>query len=50
VGYTNWQDFYNHIHTYHRQDFPNLPDYSNFVRAIDLFGDSYICKNRGNNL
>jgi hypothetical protein len=35
VGYTNWQDFYNHIHTYHRQDFPNLPDYSNFVRAMN---------------
>lgn len=35
TGHHNWKAFYHHIATYHRQDFPRLPNYGNFVQAID---------------
>lgn len=35
TGHTNWKGFYRHITTYHRADFPSLPHYKNFLRAID---------------
>lgn len=35
TGHRNWKDFYRHIATYHRQDFPELPSYENFVAAIN---------------
>src|SRR5688572_130528 len=33
VGTTNWKNFYWHIRTYHKNDFPNLPSYSKFIEA-----------------
>ncbi len=35
TGHRNWKDFYRHIKTYHKQDFPNLPSYQNFLEAIN---------------
>jgi hypothetical protein len=35
TGHRNWKDFYQHIKTYHKQDFPNLPNYQNFLEAIN---------------
>lgn len=35
TGHGNWKDFYQHIKTYHKQDFPNLPEYQNFLKAIN---------------
>ena len=35
TGHKNWKDFYNHIHTYHRADFPKLPTYQNFLKAVN---------------
>lgn len=35
TGHKNWKDFYKHIKTYHRQDFPNLPTYGNFIKAMN---------------
>jgi len=35
TGHKNWKDFYQHIKTYHRQDFSNLPNYQNFLEAIN---------------
>ncbi|MBU3924326.1 IS982 family transposase [Patescibacteria group bacterium] len=35
TGHGNWKDFYRHIKTYHRQDFLNLPNYQNFLEAIN---------------
>lgn len=35
TGHRNWKDFYSHIDTYHKQDFPNLPKYKNFLVAIN---------------
>lgn len=36
VGTTNWKDFYWHIDTYHRRDFPNLPCYSKFIEGVNF--------------
>jgi len=39
TGHKNWKDFYYHIKTYHKQDFCNLPNYQNFLKAVnDLSG------------
>lgn len=35
TGHRNWKDFYQHIKTYHKQDFPSLPNYKNFLEAIN---------------
>jgi len=35
TGHTNWKDFYRHIQTYHSNDFPGLPQYGNFLEAIN---------------
>jgi len=35
TGHKNWKDFYRHIKTYHKKDFPNLPAYENFLTAIN---------------
>lgn len=35
TGHNNWKDFYRHIKTYHKKDFPNLPNYGNFLDAIN---------------
>ena len=35
TGHRNWKDFYRHIKTYHRQDFPNLPTYGNFIESMN---------------
>ncbi len=35
TGHRNWKDFYRHIKSYHKQDFPELPHYSNFIDAIN---------------
>lgn len=35
TGHRNWKDFYYHIKTYHAKDFPDLPDYKNFVCAMN---------------
>ena len=35
IGYRNWKDFYKFIKTYHTQDFPNLPTYGNFLKAMN---------------
>ncbi len=35
TGHNNWKDFYRHIETYHKKDFPNLPAYENFLIAIN---------------
>ena len=33
TGHNNWKAFYNFIKTYHKNDFSNLPDYSNFIKS-----------------
>ncbi len=35
TGHRNWKDFYRHIQTYHKQDFPHLPNYQNFLEAVN---------------
>ena len=35
TGHRNWKDFYQHIKTYHKRDFPNMPSYQNFLEAIN---------------
>ena len=35
TGHRNWKDFYRHIKSYHTQDFPELPHYSNFIDAVN---------------
>jgi hypothetical protein len=35
TGHRNWKDFFQHIKTYHKQDFPNLPNYKNLLEAIN---------------
>lgn len=35
TGHKNWKDFYQHVKTYHQRDFPRLPDYKNFLEAIN---------------
>lgn len=35
TGHRNWKDFYQHIRTYHGQDFPRLPAYQNFIVAMN---------------
>lgn len=35
TGHNNWKDFYRHIATYHKEDFPALPKYGNFLDAIN---------------
>lgn len=35
TGHRNWKDFYRHLTTYHRNDFPLLPAYKNFLVAIN---------------
>ena len=35
TGHRNWKDFYQHVRTYHAQDFPGLPAYENFLRAMN---------------
>lgn len=35
TGHRNWKDFYQHLKTYHRKDFPRLPVYENFLRAMN---------------
>ena len=36
TGHRNWKDFYHHLKTYHRTDFPRLPAYQNFVNAMNM--------------
>ena len=33
TGHSNWKNFYRHIKTYHKADFPNLPSYGKFVES-----------------
>jgi len=35
TGHRDWKAFYYHVKTYHAKDFPNLPDYKNFVVAMN---------------
>lgn len=35
TGHRNWKDFYQHIKTYHQHDFLRLPDYKNFLEAVN---------------
>lgn len=35
TGHKNWKDFYQHVATYHTQDFPCLPVYKNFLAAVN---------------
>lgn len=35
TGHGNWKDFYRHVETYHRRDFPKLPAYQNFIAAMN---------------
>lgn len=35
TGHSNWKDFYQHIMSYHGNDFPNLPNYQNFLAAMN---------------
>ena len=35
TGHTNWKDFSRHLTTYHRRDFPGLPNYQNFLAAVN---------------
>lgn len=35
TGHRNWKDFYRHLKTYHRRDFPTLPAYQNFLAAVN---------------
>ena len=35
MGFKTWKEFYKFIKTYHQQDFPNLPKYGNFLRAMN---------------
>lgn len=35
TGYHNWKQFYKFVKTYHVQDFPNLPNYQNFVAVMN---------------
>lgn len=37
TGHRNWKDFYQHVRTYHKQDFPSLPNYQNFLEAVNKF-------------
>ncbi len=34
-GHRNWKDFYQNIKSYHKKDFPGLPVYENFLRAMN---------------
>ncbi|MFA5831579.1 MAG: IS982 family transposase [Candidatus Paceibacterota bacterium] len=34
-GIKNWKDFYRHVRSYHAKDFPNLPNYQNFISAAN---------------
>jgi hypothetical protein len=35
TGHKTWKSFYRYIKTYHAQDFPQLPEYHNFVNAMN---------------
>lgn len=35
TGHQSWKDFYKYIKTHYRQDFPELPDYGNFVTSMN---------------
>lgn len=35
TGHRSWKDFYKHITTYHKIDFPTMPKYQNFLRAVN---------------
>jgi len=35
TGYRNWKQFYKFVTTYHTTDFPRLPNYQNFVNAMN---------------
>jgi transposase len=35
TGHSNIKSFYRHIRTYHGADFPHLPEYQNFVNALN---------------
>lgn len=35
TGHRNWKDFHHQLQTYHRKDFPTLPVYENFLRAMN---------------
>lgn len=35
VGHRNWKQFYRFVGTYHGQDFPHLPNYQNFIAAMN---------------
>lgn len=35
TGHRNWKDFYRHVKTYHLRDFPALPNYQNFLAAVN---------------
>lgn len=35
TGHKNWKSFYRYIKTYHAQDFPQLPEYHNFVGSMN---------------
>lgn len=35
TGHHNWKQFYRFVRTYHSSDFPNLPNYQNFISAVN---------------
>ena len=35
LGYDEWKAYHRHIKEYHHRDFPKLPTYENFVRAMN---------------
>lgn len=35
TGHRNWKDFYQHITTYHKKDFSELPKYKNFLASVN---------------
>ncbi len=35
TGHRNWKDFYLHLKAYHAKDFPALPTYQNFLKAVN---------------
>lgn len=35
TGHKTWKEFYRHLTTYHKKDFPLLPSYGNFIEAVN---------------
>ena len=38
TGHKNWKQYYRHIRTYHRKEFPSMPNYQNFVATMNAAG------------